>query len=115
MQGYIRGAREHKRRRDNKLEERLTRAREVAEAGAKLLREKYGATQVMLFGSLTGISVFHSRSDVDLAVWGIPEGDYYRAVADLLILDADIQVDLVAFEFARTALQEFIQSQGVVL
>ena len=115
MQGYIQGAKERQQGRNDILEERRARAWVVAKDSARILREKYGATEVILFGSLTGKTIFHARSDVDLAVWGIPESKYYKAVAELLTLDLDIQVDLVIFEDARSELQKVIQSQGVPL
>jgi predicted nucleotidyltransferase len=61
------------------------------------------------FGSLTQPALFHKRSDVDLAVWGLAEPDYYRAVGILQGLDSSIEVDLVEYESASHSLQETIQ------
>jgi predicted nucleotidyltransferase len=44
---------------------------EAAEAYMRLLRERFGARRVVLFGSLAGQGPWHARSDVDLAVEGL--------------------------------------------
>jgi predicted nucleotidyltransferase len=43
----------------------------AAEACMRLLRERFGARRVVLFGSLAGQGLWHARSDVDLAVEGL--------------------------------------------
>lgn len=80
---------------------------------AAVLRSEFGATEVILFGSLVEGDV-HAGSDVDLAVRGIPPGRYFEALAraaDLLGCD----VDLVELETARPALLSRIQETGLVL
>jgi tRNA nucleotidyltransferase (CCA-adding enzyme) len=47
---------------------RRDRALRVAREAARILKESFGATRVLLFGSLAKESWFHIRSDVDLAV-----------------------------------------------
>jgi hypothetical protein len=49
---------------------------------------------------------------VDLAVWGLDERDYYRAVSRLLDLDFDISIDLVEAELASSALLAIIELEG---
>jgi predicted nucleotidyltransferase len=44
---------------------------EAAEACKRLLRERFGARRVILFGSLAGQAPWHAQSDVDLAVKGL--------------------------------------------
>jgi len=77
-----------------------------------ILRKQFGVTKAVLFGSITFPSLFHSRSDVDIAVWGLTGGAYYRAVGVLQSLDPEIGVDLIAFEDASPALQEVIRRDG---
>jgi predicted nucleotidyltransferase len=36
-----------------------------------------------------------SLSDIDLAVWGLPERDYFRAVGNLLDITSEFNIDLV--------------------
>lgn len=92
--------------------EHLARAWEVANAAAALLRTRYGATRVVIFGSLAQPVRFHARSDVDLAVWGIDERSYLRAVADVTALDANLLVDLVRVEEAAPSLLATIEQEG---
>jgi len=77
-----------------------------------VLREKYGATRVVVFGSLAHPGRFHVRSDIDLAAWGIDERAYLRAVADVTALDADVLVDLVRVEEAAPYLLASIEQEG---
>ena len=60
-------------------------------------------------------ALFHRRSDVDLAVWGLDEKDYYRAVVSLLSLSPEIEMDLIEVERARPALQAVIERDGMLL
>lgn len=90
-------------------EERRRRLPDVA----ALLSDEFGATEVIVFGSLV-VGDPHAGSDVDLAVRGIPAGRYLEALArvsDLLGCD----VDLVELESARPSLRECIAATGVEL
>ena len=84
----------------------------VAREAADLLRRKYGVCRVTLFGSLVRSELFHTRSDIDLAVWGLDEKYYYRAVARLLALDAAFEVDLVMGEKVPAPLLAVIEREG---
>jgi predicted nucleotidyltransferase len=95
--------------------ERLVRVRKVARKAAKILKEQFGVEKVVLFGSTVQPRLFHIRSDVDLAVWGLDDRVYFRAVGALLGIDPDISVDLVAFETASPAMQETILRDGKLL
>jgi predicted nucleotidyltransferase len=95
--------------------ERLKRARKVARRAAKILKEEFGVSKVVLFGSTVQPSLFHSRSDVDLAVWGLGENLYFRAVSVLLSIDPEIGVDLIEFEFASPSMQATILRDGKLL
>ncbi len=91
---------------------RLELARKVAVCAVALLKKDFAVTKVAVFGSLSQPALFHSRSDVDLAVWGLAEKDYFRAVGVLQSLDADMEVDLVMFETASKSMQETILRDG---
>lgn len=91
---------------------RLTRARKVARKAASILRKQFGVEDVVLFGSVVKPVLFHSRSDVDVAVWGLDERLYFRAVGVLQSIDPEISVDLIPFETASPALQEVILRDG---
>ncbi len=111
MQKYMQAARTRSQARQKALAARLTQAWEVARRAAALLKEQYGATRVAVFGSLNP-ALFHRRSDLDLAVWGLDEKDYYCAVASLLSLAPQIEVDLIEVERTRPALRAVIEREG---
>ncbi|MEW5939439.1 MAG: nucleotidyltransferase domain-containing protein [Chloroflexota bacterium] len=90
-------------------EARLQKAWGVARRGAAILKSDFGAKKVMVFGSVTQPELFHARSDVDLAVWGLAEREYFRAVGILQGLDASIGVDVVLAEDASPQLAKAIE------
>ena len=115
MSAYRRTARARAQARQERVAARRAAAWEVARRAAAVLKEEFGASRVALFGSLARPEHFHLSSDVDLAVWGLDERLYFRAVARLLDLNPAIEVDLVEVEQARPALQAVIQREGVLL
>jgi predicted nucleotidyltransferase len=99
----------------NRLALRHERAWAIARKAADLLRREYGVHRVTLFGSLVRSELFHARSDIDLAVWGLDEKHYYRAVARLLALDPAFEIDLVMGEEIPASLLEGIEKEGTAL
>ncbi len=92
------------------------RARALAEAAAELLRRDYGVTDVTLFGSLARPeSPISLRSDVDLAVAGLPADRFFEAVGRLQGLDAGIAVDLLRVEDLPPHLMAVVRREGVGL
>ena len=94
---------------------RWDRARQLANRAAAMLRSRFSAERVVAFGSLVDPELFHARSDIDLAVWGLKERDYYRAVGVLQALDPDFSIDLIMFEDAPVELQQIILNTTVEL
>ena len=92
---------------------RAERLRMLLPKARQILVERYLASRVVLFGSLaTG---GHSeRSDVDLAVLGMPSDHYFHALADLMALFGG-PVDLVRIEEALPSLRACIEEEGRVL
>jgi predicted nucleotidyltransferase len=115
MAVYQETARRRRQQKARRLALRRQRALEVAQQASRALKERFGAQQVVIFGSVLSSKHFHERSDVDLAVWGLREGVYYRAVAHLLSLDPAISVDLVEAELAPPRLLATIEREGVSL
>lgn len=95
--------------------ERWERAWEVAHSAARLLCERFGATRVVVFGSLTRRAWFGVWSDIDLAAWGIPADRFYRAVAAVTGVSADFTVDLVDPASCRPAVRRAIEQEGIDL
>jgi hypothetical protein len=69
----------------------------------------------MMVAVLTLKDLYHLYSDLDIAVWGLDEKHYYRAVAKLLELDPAERVDLVRIEDAQDSLRDVIHQEGVFL
>lgn len=97
------------------IEARRQRAWQVARRAADLLRHDYGITQIVAFGSITNEKLFHIHSDIDLAVWGLDERAYFRAVGVLQGLDPEFGLDLIRFEDAKPYIQAEILKEGVNL
>lgn len=92
--------------------EKWEQAWEVARAAGQLLREQFGAKQVDVFGSLVHRNCFTPWSDIDLAVWGIPAHQFYRAVAAVTGLSSEFKIDLVDAEDCSTSLRRIIEIEG---
>jgi predicted nucleotidyltransferase len=102
-----RGEREQKARR-----QRREGAWQIAKRAAALLKEEFGATQVVLFGSLAHGYWFSPTSDIDLAAWGLESDSYFTAVARLQELSPEFKVDLVDMESCQKGLREAILKDG---
>lgn len=87
---------------------------QIAHQAARLLKEQFGATRVVLFGSLLDLDQMHPHSDVDIAVWGLHESDYLQAVAQLLDL-SDFSVDLIEAEYAPPKFLKSVHDTGIEL
>ncbi|MBW4465736.1 MAG: nucleotidyltransferase domain-containing protein [Pegethrix bostrychoides GSE-TBD4-15B] len=95
--------------------ERLTKAGEVAKQAAALLKTKFGAERVMLFGSVVHGYWFSATSDIDLAVWGLDALAYLTAVAQLQDLAPEFKIDLVRMERCEPELERAILAEGQLL
>ncbi len=115
MDAYQLTAQKRFQKRLKAVEKRREKANQIARTAAALLKKEFGAVRVAIFGSLLKPQLFHRRSDVDLAVWGLRESDYFRAVSQLLSLDPDIAIDLIEMEHAPQRLLEKIEREGQLL
>jgi predicted nucleotidyltransferase len=95
--------------------ERWDRAWRVARAAAEALRDQFGATRVVVFGSLARREWFTPWSDIDLAAWGISPDAFYRAVAVVTGISPEFKLDLVAPEDCQPSLRHIIEQEGVAL
>ena len=89
----------------------LQRAWQTVHRIATMLYEDFDATQVAVFGSLAEPDVFSKWSDIDIAVWGIPNDKYFRAVSVASDISGLFKVDLVDFESSKGLFRERIQGQ----
>lgn len=91
----------------------LQRAWQTAYQVAAMLYKDFNATQVAVFGSLTKRESFSKWSDIDIAVWGIPSDQYFRAVWEAEDISRLFDIDLVDFESCKGLFRERIESQAV--
>jgi uncharacterized protein len=103
-------------RRQEQVERELARRREralqAAEQASAFLKKQFGATEVILFGSLVHRHWFSQRSDIDLASRGIADDDYFVAVARLQDLSPEFKIDLVSLEKCKPELRQAIIDEG---
>jgi len=92
-------------------EDLLQRVRSAAE----VLRTRYGAKRVILFGSLAHEAWYVADSDVDLAVEGLAGDTVWRAWRAVEEIVGDRPVDLVEMETASESLRSAIERTGVPL
>jgi len=89
----------------------LVRVREAA----LVLKRRFGAQRVVLFGSLAHTAWFMPDSDVDLAVQGVPHKLYWQAWRCVEEIVGDRPVDLIDIESARDSLRQAIERYGMEL
>jgi predicted nucleotidyltransferase len=96
------------------LSARRERARMVADKMAAHLRAAYGATRVVLFGTVVSGN-FHAHSDIDIAAWGIRDEDWSVAYSDIACFDREFEGDLVPMQWCKPHIAEEIERTGVDL
>ena len=113
------GPREAFRRRKAKtraeVARRRRRAYSVALKAAELLKTKFGAKEVILFGSLARRGSFTLYSDIDLAERGIHPFEFYAASAAIERISAEFKIDLVDPKECSPAMLAEIEKDGKLL
>ncbi len=104
MEVYRRAARRRKEASEKRRHQLVNRGWDVAFRAAEKLRRHFQAERVVVFGSLLRPDHFDARSDVDLAVLGLADKDYLKAVAMVTGLDTEITVDLIRMEDASPSI-----------
>ncbi|MDX2240086.1 MAG: nucleotidyltransferase domain-containing protein [Leptolyngbyaceae cyanobacterium bins.302] len=112
MERYVLTAQRREKERSLKLQKLRAQGIEVAKAAAKILKSDFEADRVIVFGSLLDEG-FHETSDIDLAIWNLPEKAYFKAVGQLNSL-SDFDVDLVEVQYASPEILAAI-AQGLEL
>jgi predicted nucleotidyltransferase len=115
MAVYRATARRQEEERRREQAQRTERALVQARRAAALLKERFGARQVVLYGSLARQDFFHQRSDIDLAVRGIETKDFWRAWAALDTLELEFEINLVDAESVSPVLRALLEEEGVEL
>jgi len=105
----------HLRARDAARRERAARRakglRALIPEAARMVRDRFGAKRVWVFGSLATGEV-HEASDVDLAVERMVAAVYFEALSSLM-QHFPCDVDLVRLEEAPDSLRDRVREQGV--
>ena len=112
MYGYILTARKREQVRQESLRQLQSRGVETAKQAARILRQQFRATRIVLFGSMLQPKI-HADSDIDLAVWNLSKSDYFQAVGKLQGL-SEFAIDLIEVENASDYMIEAI-AQGMEL
>ena len=76
------------------------------------LKKNFNAKKVVLFGSLATME-FIEGSDIDIAVWGIPYNNFFKAVAFAAGYSKKFKVDLVDAQDASDSLLDSIKRDGI--
>ena len=112
---YRRHAQQRRQQELPEIERRRERAWEAARMAAQVLKEKFGVTRVVVFGSLVRDAGFTRWSDVDIAAWGLALEDTFRAIGVIMDLDTEVPVNLVDVNTASPPLLEAIEREGIAL
>ncbi len=97
------------------IETRQQKAWQLARQVAQRLRHEFQAKRVVLFGSLAHGAWFTRWSDIDLAVWGIPPDQFFKAVATVIDLNLDFKIDVVDPTCCSPTLLRAIEQKGIEL
>jgi predicted nucleotidyltransferase len=102
-------------REKGEIERRKEKAWVAARRAATILRERFHATKVVVFGSLVHDGCFTRWSDVDIAAWGIALEDTFRAIGSIMDMESPVDVNLVDVNTCRPSILEMIEEEGVDL
>jgi len=94
------------------IDVRKDRAWALTQQAARLLREQYQATRIVVFGSLIHEGCFNQWSDIDIAAWGIPAEMTFRAMGAVSELDKQQEIDLVDIHTCPASLLAVIEKEG---
>ena len=98
------------------MQEKKARLIDIARQCATILRDEFGVESIFLTGSLAVALPIHERTDIDIAVRGLPDRCYFRALGVLYgMLPRDVELDLITLESATPELVAFVEAHGVRL
>lgn len=97
------------------LDELYSLAMQKAKQAAALLKDRYFASHVVLFGALTQREMFSHSSDIDLAVAGMPDELFYAAVGSVMDVVSPFELDMVDSSDCRESACKSIMRDGVEL
>lgn len=101
--------------RASRVKPRMEKGWQLARKAARILREQYHAKRVAVFGSLLYETRFTPWSDVDIAAWGIPPEQTFRAIGAVMDLDSSLEINLVDVNTCTPSLLKAIEQEAVDL
>ncbi|MEO8356185.1 MAG: nucleotidyltransferase domain-containing protein [Chloroflexota bacterium] len=110
---YRRTAISRQKARAPKVKLRMKKAWKLAKQAAGILRKQYHAERVAVFGSLLHETRFTQWSDVDIAAWGIPAEETFRAIGAVMDLDSSLEINLVDINTCTPSLLKAIEQEAV--
>ncbi|HHY98284.1 MAG TPA: nucleotidyltransferase domain-containing protein [Firmicutes bacterium] len=102
-----------RRKRQERTEELISKAFQKAQAIASLLKNRYGAERVFLYGSLA-CGGFREGSDIDILVEGF-QGSYWKMYTEAEDLASPFNVSIALYEDAAPSLREAALKGGMLL
>lgn len=94
--------------------ERRERGWVAARAAADLLRSRFHATRVVVFGSLARENTSFTRwSDIDIAAWGLAERDSLHALGAVFDMDTGFEMNMIDVNVCKLAILESIAREGI--
>lgn len=100
--------------REQKLRDRKRESRLLIEKVRDLLVNEFSAKEIYVFGSF-GEDRFDIRSDLDIAVKGIPPNLFIRAFDSISNLSVDFSFDLVDLDHSSDLLKKHILTRGKLI
>ena len=91
----------------------LHKAWHTAYRVATLLYDQLGATQVVVFGSLTEPMAFTKESDIDIAVSGLSDDAYDKARSAIWDFKSGFKIDIINFDRSKGLFRERIKYQAI--
>ena len=110
---YRRTAISRQKTRVSKVKLRMKKGWKLAKRAATILREQFHAERVVVFGSLLHEARFTPWSDVDIAAWGIPPEQTFRAIGAVMDLDSSLEINLVDINTCTSSLLKAIEQEAV--
>ena len=111
LRNFSSGWRRRKREKDIHLQKKHSLAMEKAQQVGNMLKEKYHAQKVFLFGSLVN-GTYWEHSDIDIAVSGFNDACYLDAFWDATQMVLPFDLDLVILEDVSAKLENRILNEG---
>jgi predicted nucleotidyltransferase len=97
----------------SKAKTRREKGWKLARKAAQLLRTQFQAKRVAVFGSLLYATRFTRWSDIDIAVWGLPADQTFKAIGAVMDLDSSVELNLVDVNTCSPNLLKAIEQEAV--